>query len=229
MRVRYLLALAIPYAAHAQTAAARDSVITVTSQRVTRTPADRISFYVVIEGVAETATDAVARVQTKIAAVNDAIHRAAPQAKVDRPIAYGVGGTPSQNGFPMPSPTTQTARSVIRVQSDHPDQVATVIAAAVTAGATGGTGVTFELSSPDSVRRARVAETLAEAHSDAQAIAAALQGHLGALVDVTLSGSPVLSFGSTPTLSFDNRFFQPSAAPEVTVSTNMTVRYRLIR
>ena len=230
MRVRYLAAVLLPVALHAQVQPARDSIITVSSQRITHVPADRASFYVVVEGFAETPTDAVARVQTKIGPVTDALHRAAPQAHVDRPIAYGVGPTQTLNGYPQPAmPATQTARSVIHVQVDHPEQVASIVAAAIAAGASSATGLSFELASSDSVRRAHVAECLADARADAQSIAAAMQDRLGSVVDVSLGGNPLLAFGPSAMLSFDARFTPQSAAPEVSVTTNVTIRYRLAR
>lgn len=230
MRVRYLAALVVPVVLHAQVQPARDSVITVSSQRITHVTADRASFYVVIEGVAETPTDAVARVQGKVGPVTDALHRVAPQAHVDRPVAYGVGPTQNLTGYPGPTtPATHTARSVIHVEIDHPEQVASIVAAAIGAGASSATGLTFELTSADSVRRAHVPECLAEARADAQAIATAMQGNLGSIVDVSLGGNPVIAFSQSSILSFDQRFTPQSAAPEVSVSTNVTVRYRLVR
>jgi uncharacterized protein YggE len=124
-------------------AVARDSIITVTAQRTVHVTADRAAFYVVVEGVAETPTDAVTRVQSKLPAVTEPIRRAAPQARTERPVSYSVGATPNMNGYPGPTtPATQTARSVIRVELDRPDQASSVMAAAISAGASTTTGLT---------------------------------------------------------------------------------------
>ena len=225
-----LSAVCLPLAVGAQTVSTRDSVITVTSQRTTRVPPNRASFYVVIEGTAETAADAVARVQTKIGPVLDAIRRAAPGAHLAPPIAYGVGPSPSQNGYPMPAtPPTNLSRSIIHVELDVPAQVATVAAAALGAGATGITGLTFEATAADSARRAQVAGALEAAHGDAQTMAEALHGKLGALLDVSLGGGPTGIAFASQQIVFDQRFTQPSGAPDVPISTVVTVRYRLER
>lgn len=231
MHTRMLAAAVLCAAAtvgHGQ-APIRDSIITVNAQRTTHIRPDRSSFYVVIEGVAETAPDAVARVQVKLPLITDAIRRADPQARVDRPVSYSVGATPNMNGYPAPAvPMTQTARSVVHVELERPDQVGAVMAAAIAAGAAHATGLTFELANVDSVRRARVPEAIAAGRADAESIAAALHGRLGALVDVSVSGNSPVSPFSTTQLSFDNRFPQPSQAPDLMVTTAVTLRYRLV-
>jgi|GEM_PF-5449373 len=69
--------------------------------------------------------------------------------------------------------------------------------------------------------------SLAAARLDAEAIAQALGAHLGALVDVSTSGGNP-GFQGQNTLSFDNRFSQPTTPPEIAINIAVTVRYRLI-
>jgi uncharacterized protein YggE len=229
MRLRLLVLTLVPLSMQAQVVQAfRDSVITVTASRNSRIVADRASLYVVIEGTAETAPDAVARVETKLKAVSAALKGFGSRLEVDAPIAYAVGATPLPNGFPgVASPASNIARSVIRVQLIRPAEVANVVAAALSAGAASSSALTFESSVADSARRARIAEALAAARMDAEAIAQALGAHLGALVDVsTTGGNP--GFQGQNTLSFDNRFTQQAMPPEIAINTSVTVRYRLI-
>ena len=222
----FALVLLVPISLRAQIP--RDSIVTATASRSTRIAADRATFYIVVEGTAETAPDAVGRVQTKLKAVSDALAGFGNRAEVDRPIAYTVGATPAPNGYPgMASPPSNLARSVIRVRLNRVDQLANVIAAALAAGAANGSSVSFESSVADSVRRAQIGEALAVARSDADALATALNGRLGAFVDVSTSGQQ--GFVQTALLNLDNRFGQQPFAPEVTVTANVTVRYRLVR
>ena len=226
MRLSLLIAMLLPMGAQAQ--AVRDSIITVTESRTSRVAPDRASIFVTIEGTAETVADAVARVETKIKPVSDALKARGGLVEVDRPIAYGVGPTMLPNGYPgVASPATYIARSVIRVHLIRADQIASVVAAALGAGAASASSPVFESSAADSIRRARVTEALTVAKLDAQAIAATLDGRLGALVDVS---SSALGFNySAPTyLAFDNRFGQQTSAPEVVSTMQVTVRYRLI-
>lgn len=215
----------IPCSLSAQ--AVRDSVITVSASRVSHIVPDRASFYVVVEGTAETATDAVARVETKLKAVTDALKTFGARVDADRAIAYAVGPTPAPNGYPgVATPASNLARSVIRVQITRPDQVAHVIAAALAAGAASTSTLSFESSATDSVRRARIGEVLGVAKLDATTIATSLGGHLGGLVDV--SSTAQQGFQQSATLNFDNRFGQQSLAPEIAITTSATVRYKLL-
>lgn len=228
MRLRLLAIALLPAALQGQTLA-RDSTISINATRTARIPADRASFYVIVEGTAETAPDAVARVETKIKAVTDALKGAGGRVEVDRPIPYTVGAPPNPNGFPVASATSSNlARSVIRVQLWQVDRLAHVMAAGIAAGAASTSTIMFESSMADSVRRAKFAEAIAAAHADAEAMATGLGGRLGAFVDATSTGTP--GFQQQSTLSFDNRFgLQQTPAPEVVVTATVTVRYRLIR
>ncbi|MDB4906261.1 MAG: hypothetical protein JWO05_1045 [Gemmatimonadetes bacterium] len=209
----------------------RDTVVSVTATRTSRIPPDRASFYVIVEGTAETPADANARVDGKLKTVVEALKGFGSRVRLDQPIAYGVGPSPSPNGFPVAAPGTNLARSVIRVQLDRPEQTAQVIAAAIGAGAASSSSLAFESSSADSVRRVRISEALAAARLDAEAVAAALGARLGALVSVsTNSGGNTFGFQTSSTLTFDTRFSsQQAQTPDVVVTTTVTVQYRIIR
>ena len=225
---RFLLALALlPVSLLAQTP--RDSIISVSASRTTRIAPDRASFYLIVEGTAETPADAITRVETKVKAVTEALKGLGSRVKLDPPIAYGVGPTPALNGYPgVAAPATNLARSVIRVQLDHPEQTAPVVAAALAAGAASSSSLAFESTAADSVRRARIADALSVARSDAEAIGASLGARLGALVSVTTTGGP-FGFQQSSTLNFDNRFGQQAQTPDIVVTTTVTVQYRLVR
>jgi uncharacterized protein len=222
-----LFALALPWTVLAQ--APRDSVVSVAASRVTRIAADRASLYLIVEGTAETATDAIARVETKSKAVLEALKGFGPRVKVDPPVSYGVGPTPNTNSFPGAiAPQTNIARSVVRVQLDRLDQVASVVAAAIGAGAATSSSLTFESSVADSIRRSRISEVIGAARLDAETVAASLGAKLGSLVSVTITGNP-FGFQGTPSLTFDTRFGQQNQVPDVQVTTSATVQFRLVR
>lgn len=206
----------------------RDSIITVSSQRTTRIAPDRVSFFIVVEGSAETAPDAVARVETKLRPVLAGLKGLGSMVEMSSPVAYSVGSASPPVGYPVAGgPLSQLARSVIRVQSSHPDQLTKVIATAIAAGASSATGMTFESTLADSIRRARIAEALTAAREEAEAIARAVGGRLGPLVEVTTGGSPGPIFGPSQ-FNLDNRFGSQGNAPEVTISSTVTVRYHLV-
>jgi uncharacterized protein YggE len=207
----------------------RDSVVTVSAARTTKVAPDRASFYLIIEGSAETPADAIARVDAKVQTVAAALKGFGSRVKLDPPLAYGVGASPLVNGYNgMTQPPTNLARSVIHVQLERPDQIAQVIAAGISAGASSSSSLTFESSAVDSVRRVRMSEVLAVARTDAETIAKSLGARLGALISVNTSGGN-LGFQAPSMLAFDNRFGQPTPAPEIAVSTSVTVQYHLVR
>jgi len=228
MRLRILALALIPFSAHAQVA--RDSIIAVTASRTSRLVPDRASLFVIVEGTAETAADAVARVDTKLKGVTDALRGFATRADVDRPISYSVGPTTNPIGYPVVQGAgTNTARAVIRVSTTRTDQISGLVAAALGSGAVNSSSLTFESSVADSVRRTRIAEVLNAAKGDAEALAQALGGHLGAVVDVSTNGGGP-TFNQPTYIVFDNRFNGgQSSAPEVIITTSVTVRYRLLR
>lgn len=225
MRLRFaMIALLHATALSAQTV--RDSILTISTVRYTRVPADRASLYFVIEGSAETAADAVARVQMKLKSVTDALNALGKNVQVEAPISYAVNTAP-QNGVPAPATPINVSRTVVRVHVLQSGQVASVVAAGVGAGAVSASALTFESTATDSVRRARIAEALAVSRLDAQTIATSIGGRLGALVDVDLSGAGYLQ---VPQINLDTRnvYSGQAQAPEVMVTTAITVKYRLI-
>ena len=222
-----VLAVAFPWPLLAQVS--RDSVVSVSASRVTRIAPDRASLYVIVEGTAETAADAITRAEAKLKAVTDALRGFGPRVKLDSPISYGVGPTPNLTGYPgAVSSPTNLARFVVRVQVDRLDQLASIVAGAIGAGAATTSSLMFESSVADSVRRSRISEAIATARLDAEAAAASLGVRLGGLVSVTTTGGP-FAFQGSSSLNFDGRFTQPMQVPDVQITTSVTVQFRLLR
>lgn len=226
MRIRLLAVLAFPVAVQAQV---RDSVLTVSGTRFSRIAADRATFYVLVEGTAETTADAVARVETKLKSVNDVLKGMGNRITVDRSFTYTVGPVVNNGGYQPPgAPPANVARAAVQVHTAQLDQLASIVAMCLSAAASGTSSFVFESTNLDSVRRSKIAEALAAARGDAEALAAALGGKLGALVDASTNMG--VNFQQPLQLTFDNRFAsQPSASPDLSVNANVTVRYRLIR
>jgi uncharacterized protein YggE len=227
MRLGFVAIAIFPAVAFSQTI--RDSTVSVSATRTTRIAPDRASMYVLVEGSAETPADAVARAETKLKAVTDALRALGDRAEFDRPITYSVGSAIQPNVYPQSNNALpNVSRAVIRVRVNRVDQIASVAAAALAGGASGVSSVTFEATGADSIRRSRMTEVLSIARADAQALATALDGKLGGLVDVS-STAPNIGFQGPTTLAFDSRFMQPTQVPEVSITTSVTVRYRLVR
>jgi hypothetical protein len=227
MRFALLVAAVLPVAVQAQTI--RDSTISVSATKTARIAPDRASMYVLVEGSAETPVDAITRVETKLKTVADALKGVASRVEVDRSMTFSVGPAPQPNMYPAPVvPPSNVSRAVLRVNVASIDQLARVTATVLGAGASSIANVTFESSVADSVRRARMTEALAVARADAQTLAAALEGKLGPLVDVSTT-APNVGFQGPTAIAFDGRYMGPSQIPEVVIMSSVTVRYRLIR
>jgi uncharacterized protein YggE len=227
MRFAFLVLAVLPVAVHAQTI--RDSTISASATKTTRIAPDRASMYVLVEGSAETPADAVARVETKLKTVADALKGVGSRVEVDRSITFTVGPTPQPNMYPAPVvPPSNVSRAILRVNVASVDQVARVTATALAAGASSIANVTYESSIADSVRRARMTDALTVARADAQTLATALEGKLGPLVDVSTM-APNVGFQGPTAINFDGRYMGPSQIPEVVITSSVTVRYRLVR
>ncbi|MES2524232.1 MAG: SIMPL domain-containing protein [Gemmatimonadota bacterium] len=216
----------LPGSLHAQV---RDSVITTSASRQVRVAPDRASLYLVIDGTAETAADAIARLDVKLTAVGDAARKFASRVVVERPLPMGVSFANQQSGFPqLPGQSAHVARAVMRVQVSQLDHLSPFIAAMLASGASSVTGLSFELTAADSVRRARSAEALQAATGDATALATAMGGRLGALLDVSMSSNA--NFFQSPQINLDPRYnISQGIAPDVQVQASVTVRYRIVR
>jgi uncharacterized protein YggE len=209
--------------------ASRDSTISASASKSSRHFPDRASMYLIVEGTAETTSAALARVEAKLRAVTDALRALGSRAETDRPVGFTLVPADRDGARPGTAPVpSYISRSVVRVQTNTPDQIATIVRAAIGAGASTMTSLTFESSVIDSVRRVRINEAVAAARQDAEAIATALGGRLGALLDV--SSTHDFATQGPEQLHFDERSGMPQApAPEIKVTANVTVRFRLIR
>jgi uncharacterized protein len=90
----------------------------------------------------------------------------------------------------QPQVVGYVARNVVQAEVRHIDQVGTLIDAALAAGANVVSSLRFYSSKTDEARRVALADAVAKARSDANAMAQAAGGTLGALVELSTAGSP---------------------------------------
>ena len=101
-----------------------------------RIPADRMQMTVMIESTGENAAESVQRATVKAQAVATAIRAANPATGAVTTMPLPVAPTADWNGFPGAAVANSfTSRMVIRVQLDRIDQLMSLSAAALTAGA----------------------------------------------------------------------------------------------
>ena len=232
MRYSLLSALLLIPAVGFSQAAARvddDGIprVMASATKTARIAPDRVTFYAIVEGGAESAPEAAQRAERKLQAIGDAVKQLGGRAEVQSTVPYGVTPSPNFNGYPGQTTTNPfVARYVMRVQSTRVDQLMGVSSALIAAGASSITPPQFEATASDSVRRAKFAEALVQARADAEALAAGMGMRLGSLIEVSATG---------PMQAFNNQFINvsrgfdmgPGQPPEVIINASVTVRYRL--
>lgn len=220
---------ALGQGARVETADSEPRII-ATATRTARITPDRVTLYVTVEGSGESPTEAAQRAAQRLQAVRSALQPFATGRDAISTVPYGVSPAPNMPGFPgTSSQTSFVARYVVRVQPARIDQITQLGTAAIAAGASAASHPMFEASSADSVRRLRYAEALSHARRDAEALAAALGGRLGAILEVSSTGGPRQG-DSPPYFTFVTRYEFPGQVqpPDVLVSATVTVRYRFI-
>jgi uncharacterized protein YggE len=223
-----LIVLMIPAGLGAQMS--RDSVISVTVTRSFRLAPDRATFFVTIDGTAETSRDALAVGDAKLLAVLSALRNIGDGVVLGTPTPFSVAPPPSSRGFPgTSSGATVTSRTAVRATITRLSELARTFAAATDAGATGTSALAFQSSAADSARRVELAVALSTARQDAAVIARALDGRVGGLVEVQSSSDDRVYFNQTAMLPMEGFAGQPTLAPEVLGSVSVTVRFKLIR
>jgi uncharacterized protein len=229
----FVALLVIPALARTQVATRVDDDgiprVVASATKTARVAPDRVTFYAVVEGGAESGPEAAQRAERKLQALNDAVKQLGSRAEVVSTMPYGVMPAPNFGGYPGQTATNPfVARYVMRVQSSRVDQLMSVSGALIAAGASTVTPPQFEASAADSLRRAKFTEAVAQARADAEALAAATGMRLGSLIEVAATSGPQMPFGQ----QFINlgRGFDmsgPAQPPEVTITASVTVRYRL--
>ncbi len=142
--------------------------------------------------------------------------------------------------YDQPSPQRQApqaphvvgyrASNVVSVRLDDLAKVGPVIDAAIGAGANRVEGVDFQLKDDREARESALQQAVAEARGKARAIAAALDVKLGAVLDVQEGGVSIQTpkYGAPRMLAMEARSAEtPVSAGQVTVSANVTLRYRI--
>jgi uncharacterized protein YggE len=152
---------------------------------------DRATVNLLIESKASEASTAATANARAVQAVRDTLRRLGLDSAATT-ASYTVGTDyepPRPARDEGPRRVGYVARALIRVQLSRIDQVGRVIDGGLASGATGVQGVFFEASTAPAARREALASAAAAARQDAETLARALGGSLGALISTsTASG-----------------------------------------
>jgi uncharacterized protein YggE len=152
---------------------------------------DRASVHLLVESKATEAAAAATANARLVQSVRDTLRRLGLDSAATT-ASYNVGPD-----YEPPRPTSNegprrigyAARTLVRVQLSRIDQVGRVIDAGLAAGATGVQGVSYESSAVQAARREALASAAAAARQDAETLARALGGTLGALISTSSTAS----------------------------------------
>jgi uncharacterized protein YggE len=150
---------------------------------------DRASVLVNVQTRGATAAGAASENAQKTRAVMDALLRLGlpkDQVTTEGYTVYpemrydNTGGSPRVTGY--------VVTNSVRAETHRPEQAGAIVDAALGAGANGINGLSFYASSIDEPRRQAIGIAVASARADADAMARAAGGSLGALLEISTQG-----------------------------------------
>jgi uncharacterized protein YggE len=166
--------------------------IVTTGEGEARLSPDRATLYVGVQTRATTAASAASENARRQRAILDTVralglgpdqistinYNVSPEIQYDRP-----GGAPRVTAY--------TVSNTVRAEIRRLDDIARIIDAALAKGANQVSGLEFFSSNADDARRTAIAAAVTKARADAEAIARAAGGSIGALIELGTSVPPV--------------------------------------
>jgi uncharacterized protein YggE len=193
-----MLAGVAPLAAQQGAPSARwqgPDIVTSATGEARVTP-DRAQIFLGVQTRAATAAQAGADNARKTRAVIDAVKGRGIPAEQIATSEYNLYPEYDHREQPREGPQTPrvigyVANNTVRVEVRRLDQVGAIIDAALAAGANMVNTIQFFASNVDAARRAALAEAVARARGDAEALAKAAGGSLGELLELNTQSPPV--------------------------------------
>jgi uncharacterized protein YggE len=167
-------------------------VLSTSGQGEAKVTPDRASVLINVQTRGTTATATAAENATKTKAVLDALGRLG--------LSRDQLGTEGYTVYPdvrydkdglNPHVLAYVVTNTIRAETKRTDQAGTIVDAALTSGANMINSLSFYASSIDEARRQAIGAAVASARADAEAMARAAGGTLGALLELSTGGPTV--------------------------------------
>jgi hypothetical protein len=209
-------------------------MLTSSGQGEAKVAPDRVSILVNVQTRAATAAAAGSDNARRTKAVLDALSKLGlpkdqlstqgytvyPELKYDRD-----GGSPRVTGY--------VVTNTVRAESKNPDQAGAIVDAALGAGANLINSLTFYASSIEQPRREAIAEAVGSARADAEAMARAAGGSLGALIDLSTQGPtipprPMFDMAVRKSMAGAESAPTPMNPGEQTVTVHVTGRWQFV-
>lgn len=170
-------------------------VVTSATGEARVTP-DRAQIFIGVQTRAATAAQAGTDNARKTRAVIDAVKARGIPAEQIATSEYNLYPEYDQREQPREGPQTPrvigyVVNNTVRIEVRRLDQVGAIIDAALAAGANMVNTIQFFASNADAARRSALAEAVARARGDAEALAKGAGGSLGALLELNTQSPPV--------------------------------------
>ncbi|MBA3891010.1 MAG: SIMPL domain-containing protein [Gemmatimonadaceae bacterium] len=207
--------------------------VTVSGEGQARATPDRAMITVGVQSRAATASAAAAENARKQTAVLDTLRKLGFTSEQITTANYSVfpemqydqqGQRPRVMGY--------VVSNTVRVDVQQLERSGLVIDAALARGANEIHGLNFYMSDPGPSRRAAIADAVAKARADAEALASAAGGRLGQILELSTSPSGPIMF--QPRMSMDARVAgaesasTPISAGEEVVRATVSVRWAFV-
>lgn len=207
-------------------------VITTGVGEIQTTP-DRATIFVGVQSRAATAAAAASENARRQKAVIDTLKALGLSSDQITTINYNVSPDYSQ---PAPGSTNYTPKIIgytvtntVRAEARRIDDVGKLIDASLAKGANEISGLQFTSSKADSVRRVALAQAVANARADAEALAKASGGTLGQLIEVSTSSMPIRPVMFDRSMAAAVKMAPTPVEPgEMTVTANVTAKWLII-
>src|SRR5918992_195571 len=187
------------------TATSRGPEIVTSGTGEARVTPDRAQIFMGVQTRAATAAQAGTDNARKTRAVIDAIKARGIPAEQIATSDYNLypeydHREPPREGPQTPRVIGYVATNTVRIEVRRLDQVGSLIDAGLAAGANMVNTIQFTASNVDAARRTALAEAVGRARGDAEALAAAAGGSLGAVLELKTPSSPVRPFAGAERL-----------------------------
>jgi hypothetical protein len=188
---------------------------------------DRATIYIAVQTRAPTATAASADNARRIKAVMDTLRAIGIPGDQMQTANYGV--TPEMPYAPSTAPRTVTysVSNSLLVKLRRIDDVGRAIDAALAKGANEISSLMFSSSTADSVRSVALAAAVADARTQAEAMARAAGGSLGPLLELSTS-MPVRPMPMMQTFSARAAVQTPITPGEQSISATVSARWTFV-
>jgi uncharacterized protein YggE len=190
---------------------------------------DRATIFLGVQTRASTAAAAGAENARRQRAILDTLRAIGVPSERLSTINYSVHPEMQYNPNNAPPRVTgYTVTNTVRVELHRIDDVARAIDAALAKGANEISSLQFFSSKADSVRRSALAAAVADARSDAEVLARAAGGTLGALLELSSSETPIRP---VPVMMRSMAAAQstPIEGGQQTISATVTARWAFVR